>query len=130
MDVVIDAIWPDIAPDLGRERLRTVLARVPHCPQRLLVRHGDTLALAPDVLLDAADFEAAARRALMARARGDGSWVAMAGEALDSYGGDLFAGRSGELWPLGRVNGSGGGTSRSWTPWPEKRPVAGTGRGA
>jgi DNA-binding SARP family transcriptional activator len=101
VDVVIDALWPDIAPDIGHERLRTVLARVPHCPHRLLVRHGDTLALARGVVLDVADFETAARRALTARARGDRSWVALAGAALDYYRGDLFAGRGEELWALG-----------------------------
>ncbi|HXZ99773.1 MAG TPA: BTAD domain-containing putative transcriptional regulator [Candidatus Binatia bacterium] len=101
VDLLVEAMWPDADPQVGRARLRTVLARVPHLAERLLVRSGESVTLAPGVELDAAAFETAARRALAARTRGEPGWTATARAALDAYTGDLLAGSCDEMWALG-----------------------------
>lgn len=64
VDEVCEALWPDAQPDAGRARLRNVLSRLRACCGDLLVRDGATVALADDVVVDLALFDAYARRAL------------------------------------------------------------------
>ena len=63
-DRVVDTLWPDAEADSGRHRLRTLLNRVRADAGDLVVRDGDTLALAPGVAVDLERFESEARRAL------------------------------------------------------------------
>lgn len=97
-DTLVEALWPEVDPDIGHNRLRTVLARVPHQPRRLLVRRGDSISLAPDTEIDASVFEAACTRALAGRARGEASWTRDALEALGAYRGHLLADGPAEGW--------------------------------
>lgn len=64
VDEVCEALWPDAPADAGRARLRNVLSRLRAGCGDLLVRDGATVALAEDVVVDLALFDAYARRAL------------------------------------------------------------------
>lgn len=64
VDEACEALWPDAPADAGRARLRNVLSRLRAGCGHLLVRDGDTVALADGVVVDLALFDAYARRAL------------------------------------------------------------------
>ncbi len=91
VEEVIEALWPEVSPGLGRRRLRNVLAKLVSTGGPLLERRGDLIALAEGVDLDSATFETTAREALSLFADADysaGSAAARAAEAL--YKGDLL----------------------------------------
>jgi DNA-binding SARP family transcriptional activator/tetratricopeptide (TPR) repeat protein len=87
VDEVLEVLWPDVDPETGRSRMRNVLSRLRSACGELVRRDGETLVLAPDVVVDAADFETAARAALSTQHRGE---PAMARRALALYGGELL----------------------------------------
>lgn len=64
VDEICEALWPNAPADAGRARLRNVLSRLRSGCGDLLVRDGSTVALADDVVVDLALFDAYARRAL------------------------------------------------------------------
>jgi DNA-binding SARP family transcriptional activator len=62
---LVECLWPDAAPGIGRERLRTALARLRrHIGSDLVLRGGPDIGLGPGVSVDATEFAAAARVAL------------------------------------------------------------------
>ncbi len=91
VDNLIEALWPEVEPDVGRRRLRNVLARVAEAAGPLVVRRGETVAFAPGVECDVTVFEAEARRARAALSAGEPHGAALARSALARYGGDLLS---------------------------------------
>jgi DNA-binding SARP family transcriptional activator/ATP/maltotriose-dependent transcriptional regulator MalT len=87
VDEALEVLWPEIDPETGRARMRNVLSRIRAASGELVRREGDALALAPDVVVDAADFEAAARGALSKEHRAQ---PALARRALALYSGELL----------------------------------------
>ena len=86
----IEALWPDVAPTAGRNRLRTVLNRLRDVAGDVVGREGELLALAPDVRLDLAQFQREAQEAL-ALGRGEpAAAAAVARSAIARYRGDLL----------------------------------------
>jgi DNA-binding SARP family transcriptional activator len=96
---LIEALWPETRPDVGRNRLKNLLSRLRSSAGDVLVRDGDIVALAPGAELDTALFEAEAREALAADARGDAHRAASLGlAALARYHGDLLPASPYETW--------------------------------
>ena len=87
VETLIDAVWPGTDVETGRTRLRTTLARLRRAVPDLLVRDGDTIALAPEVWVDATRFDAQARDALDAADADAGRRARL---ALAAYHGELL----------------------------------------
>ncbi len=86
----IEALWPEVDPATGRNRLRTVLGRLREAAGEVVRREGERLVLREDVRVDLAQFQRDAREAL-ALARGDRTaGVAVARSAIARYRGDLL----------------------------------------
>jgi ATP/maltotriose-dependent transcriptional regulator MalT len=86
---VIEQLWPEVAPDAGRNRLRTVLNRLRDTARDVVRRDGDLLALAPDARLDLTQFTREAKEAFALR--GDpAAAVAVARSAIARYRGDVL----------------------------------------
>lgn len=95
----IEGVWPEVAPDAGRNRLRTVLNRLRDTAGDVVRREGDLLALAPEVRLDLAQFSREAREALALR--GDSAAaVAVARSAIARYRGDVLPHDLYEEWSV------------------------------
>jgi DNA-binding SARP family transcriptional activator len=89
VEQAIEELWPEVAPDAGRNRLRTVLNRLRDAAGDVVRREGDLLALAPEVRLDLVQFSREAKEALALR--GDaGAAVAVARSAIARYHGDVL----------------------------------------
>ena len=89
-DELIEILWPDSDPAVGRERLRTVLARLRRAVgSDIVVRKGDAVVLADDVSVDAAVFSGLATVAL-ALPRGEAKRATSAQTALGHYRGPLL----------------------------------------
>jgi DNA-binding SARP family transcriptional activator/ATP/maltotriose-dependent transcriptional regulator MalT len=86
-DEVIETLWPEVDPATGRSRLRNLLNRLRGMVGGLVVRDGETLALAPGVAVDARDFDAEARSALAATGA---DRLGVARSALARYSGELL----------------------------------------
>jgi DNA-binding SARP family transcriptional activator len=86
----IEVLWPDVAPDAGRNRLRTVLGRLREVAPDVIAREGDLLALGPDVRLDLGEFRRDASHALSLGVAGGNGAVALARSAIARYPGDLL----------------------------------------
>ena len=82
-------LWPDVDPDVGRRRLRNVLARIRSVCGELLARDDASLRLEPSVEVDLARFETEATAALSAP--GDGQEASVRA-ALSRYAGELLPG--------------------------------------
>jgi DNA-binding SARP family transcriptional activator len=94
----IEALWPEVAPEAGRNRLRTVLGRLRELAPEIVAREGDHLALDPGVRLDLVQFQQEAREA-QALARGDTTAaVAVARCAIARYHGPLLPHDPYEPW--------------------------------
>lgn len=94
----IEALWPDVRPQTGRNRLRTVLGRLRDLAPDAVVREGDHLVLGPDVRLDLVQFQREAREA-QALSRGDSTAaVAVAHSAIARYRGPLLPHDPYEAW--------------------------------
>lgn len=102
VDEIVEQLWPDVSIDVGRRRLRGVLYRLPHDPNPVVGRRGDALVLAPGVVIDAADFETAARRATSAARRGDDDTLPLGEAALAHYPADLLPEDLYVEWPAAR----------------------------
>ena len=101
---VMDALWPDLAPDAARANLHkaATLARQAMGSKEAVVLRGDTAALWPSaqVTVDAVEFEAEARSALRAGDTGacdTGACAAVAGR----FGGELLPEERYEDWAQG-----------------------------
>ena len=97
-DTAIDWLWPDADTATGRARLRNVLNRLKERSGALIVREGDTLRLAGDVIVDVAEFESAASEAFSAAAE---ERLGRARRAVALYAGDLLPGDIYEDWATG-----------------------------
>ncbi len=86
----IELLWPDVAPDAGRNRLRTVLGRLRDVAPEAVSREGDLLVLGTEVRLDLAQFDEEAREALSLGLSSAGAAVAIARSAIARYRGDLL----------------------------------------
>jgi hypothetical protein len=64
VEELTDVLWPDAAPEVARRRLRNVLTRLRQAVGPLVVRSGDRLELAPEVVVDHHALDSRARRAL------------------------------------------------------------------
>lgn len=96
---LIELLWPDTRPDVGRNRLKNLLSRLRNTAGSVLVRDGDVVALAAGTALDTALFEAEAGEALSAAASGDSYRAASLGlAALARYHGDLLPASPYEAW--------------------------------
>jgi ATP/maltotriose-dependent transcriptional regulator MalT/DNA-binding SARP family transcriptional activator len=102
LDVVSEALWPGADSDGGRQRLRNVLTRIRDAAGDLVIREGTLLKLADDAMVDANDFEHAARRAVALSSAEQSQWVAAARGALARYAGDLLPGDVYADWTLVR----------------------------
>ena len=85
----IEGVWPEVSPDAGRNRLRTVLNRLRDTAGDIVRREGDLLALAPEVRLDLTQFTREAREALALRGDATAA-VAVARSAIARYRGDVL----------------------------------------
>lgn len=97
VEEVVEALWPDAEPGRGRARLRNVMSRLRTGAGPLVVRSGDTLAIAPGVLVDATLFTREVHAVL-----GDPlertDAIARARRALARYRGDLLPDSIYEPW--------------------------------
>ncbi|MCU1393460.1 MAG: hypothetical protein JWM34_1888 [Ilumatobacteraceae bacterium] len=64
VDEIVEELWPEVDPTVGRKRLRNVLNRVVQAYPDLVIREGEVLAVSSEVTIDLARFTAAARSAL------------------------------------------------------------------
>lgn len=86
----IEALWPDVAPDAGRNRLRTVLGRLRVLAPESVGREGEMLVLGDEVRLDLEQFRQEARQALSLGVAGGNAAVAIARSAIARYRGDVL----------------------------------------
>jgi DNA-binding SARP family transcriptional activator len=94
----IEALWPEVDPGVGRNRLRTVLARLRQAVPEAVQRDGELLALGEAVRLDLAQFHREARQALALRTADAGSALALARSAMARYRGELLPHDLYESW--------------------------------
>lgn len=87
---VAEALWPAAPPERGRTRLRNVLSRLRTETGAVVARRGVLVQLAPEVAVDAIEFDRAARDVLAVAARDPVAASAAARTALDLYTGDLL----------------------------------------
>lgn len=97
-DQVIEHLWPEIDPDVGANRLRTVLNRLRESVAELVIRDERALRLAPHVHTDARRFEQGARRAQALAAARSPEALSVARSALSIYRGDLLPDDAYEPW--------------------------------
>ena len=95
---VIEHLWPEIDPELGRVRLRNVIARVRRAMPGCVDRHGEVLAFARDVEVDAITFRSEADTALAAVRLDRRAAVTQAAVAVRSYRGALLPDAAYESW--------------------------------
>jgi DNA-binding SARP family transcriptional activator len=99
LEEIIDALWPETTADRGRVRLRNVLARIRQSAGHIVIRHGDQIRLAADVVVDADVFEAEATEAI---GQADIRKAAeLARTAISRYGGELLPTLKYEDWTAG-----------------------------
>ncbi|HUD69035.1 MAG TPA: BTAD domain-containing putative transcriptional regulator [Acidimicrobiales bacterium] len=94
----IEALWPEVDPDAGRNRLRTVLNRLRAEAGEVVVREGEALALDASIAVDLAQFDQEARRALALGRSEPTHAVALARSAISRYRGDLLPDDPYEDW--------------------------------
>ena len=90
VEQAVESLWPEVAPALGKRRLRNVLSKLSSATGPLVVREATTLRLGKGVEVDALRFESAARQALEAMSRGKGDGIAKALAAHRLYSGELL----------------------------------------
>jgi DNA-binding SARP family transcriptional activator len=64
VEELTDVLWPDAPPDVARRRLRNVLTRVRQAAGPILLRQGERIELAAEVVVDHHVLETQARQAL------------------------------------------------------------------
>ena len=98
VDEVVDILWPDAGPGVGRRRLNNVLARLRRDCGDLVVRQEDALRLAPGTDLDVTVFAERADAALAAARSGKPEAGAMCRDAVVLYQGELLPADRYEDW--------------------------------
>jgi DNA-binding SARP family transcriptional activator len=101
VDEAVEALWPDIDPDAGRNRLRTVLGRLRAAVGDVVARDEESLVLGVVVDSDVARFENEARHALAIGTTENRAGVALARAAIVRYRGDLLPDDPYETWAAG-----------------------------
>ncbi|HTW97820.1 MAG TPA: hypothetical protein VMD59_03530, partial [Acidimicrobiales bacterium] len=86
----IEALWPEVSPAAGRNRLRTVLNRLRTLAGAVIARHGDLLVLDRAVRVDLDELYAQARRAEALAATDLSMAAAVARAAIVRYRGELL----------------------------------------
>jgi ATP/maltotriose-dependent transcriptional regulator MalT/DNA-binding SARP family transcriptional activator len=100
-EALMEFLWPETPAEVGRNRMRNLLSRIRMVAGELIVREGDTIALAAGCEIDAARFDAGAERALAARSAGEADAAAgLARAALGLYRGELLPDDEYEDWVL------------------------------
>ena len=94
----IEALWPDVDLDAGRNRLRTVLNRLRNEGGEVLRREAETLVLAPSITVDLDRFQEEARRAIALGRTEPALAVAVARAAISRYRGELLPDDAYEEW--------------------------------
>lgn len=90
VEVLIEELWPDTEPGLGRTRLRSLMARLRRgCPP-VIARQGPAMVVAEGVAVDVEEFEELAHRVQLAAAAGEPDVGALAEQAIGLYRGDLL----------------------------------------
>lgn len=97
-DQAIEHLWPEVDPDVGANRLRTVLNRLRESVGELVIRDERALRLLPHVHTDARRFEESARRAEVLAATRSPEALSVARSALAIYRGDLLPDDAYEPW--------------------------------
>lgn len=70
IDMAVDVLWPDVSPDVGRGRIRNVIARARAATGGIVERAGDKIVFVESVELDVRVFESGFRRVQRLRAEG------------------------------------------------------------
>ncbi len=83
VEELTDVLWPEASPEVARRRLRNVLTRVRQAAGPIVLRHGERVELAAEVVVDHHVLETSARRALAA-APGPGR-VALLEAAVEAH---------------------------------------------
>lgn len=86
----IEALWPEVSPDAGRHRLRTVLNRLRSSAGNVIARKGDLLVLDRAVRVDLDELLAQARRAEALASSDLALAAAVARAAIVRYRGELL----------------------------------------
>ncbi|MDQ1364252.1 MAG: hypothetical protein QOE57_294 [Acidimicrobiaceae bacterium] len=100
-DEAIEALWPEVDPEVGRNRLRTILGRLRDAGGDLVAREEESLILGKLVDSDMARFETEGRHALAIGATESRAGVALARAAIVRYRGDLLPDDPYEPWAAG-----------------------------
>ena len=95
VDLVVEALWPEVAGDVGRRRLRNVLTRVKAATGDLIVRNSESLSLSEGTTVDLVEFDAAYARVGRALPSARPS---LARAALALYGGRLLPEAAYDPW--------------------------------
>ncbi len=95
---VIESLWPEVEPSVGRNRLRTVLARLNEVVPEAVRREGELLTLDDRVRVDLVAFYEEARHAIALRHGDATAAIAVARSAISRYRGDLLAEDPYEPW--------------------------------
>ncbi|HEX5268586.1 MAG TPA: AAA family ATPase [Acidimicrobiales bacterium] len=90
VDELIETLWPDGDPGVGRVRIRNVLFRAREACPGLLERDAETVSLHPLASVDARDFDREAARALNGPRDGGQGPADSARLALSLYTGELL----------------------------------------
>lgn len=97
VDEVVEVLWPGAEPGRGRARLRNAMNRLRTTAGPLVVRSGDTLSIAPEVLVDVTEFTRGVR-AVLENAIDGRQAIDQARQALARYRGDLLPDSIYEPW--------------------------------
>lgn len=88
VEVLADELWPEAGPAEQQKGVRNILARLGRADTALMVRDGETVRLAPGIVVDSFSFRAAADRVLLAARTPEAVEAAYA--AVGKYGGDFL----------------------------------------
>ena len=102
VDEVVEVLWPEAPPGMGRQRLNNLLARLRRVCGILVVRQGETLRLSPGAEVDVAAFEQRAAAALAAMRSGHADAGALCRDAVVLYRGELLPADRYEDWTASR----------------------------
>ncbi len=98
IEQAIEALWPEVDPRAGRNRLRTVLNRLRDAAPEVLLRDGEQLTIGSEVRLDIQRFADEARQALALAAGDPPAAAAIARSAIARYRGPLLQADPYEAW--------------------------------
>jgi len=102
VDEVVEILWPEAPPGMGRQRLNNLHARLRRVCGILVVRQGETLRLSPGAEVDVAAFEQRAAAALAAMRSGHPDAGALCRDAVVLYRGELLPADRYEDWTASR----------------------------